>query len=298
MKRQISRRHVVITGAVTVAVTAFAASADTLASLGQAVGWKGQLSWSLPVAVDVLALVALVAWFTPGVRQLGQWMTAGSVVTSVILNAVGHLVSTGHLTVGPKLVIGVSAVPVISMALAAHLAVEVTKPQEDHAAVTGEDDRPVATTDHRQDVVDVTTEVTTPAVPMVTADDHPPVIAPEFEGDHPVTADMTTALEAVTADDRQEVTEVAAPVATMAAKSDRRMVTEPVTNTPATVTGEVTDTVRREAERLTAEQDGKVTIDQLRDLGLSRRTATALRRELLSEGAPARPPVPETAPVG
>lgn len=253
MKRQISRRRVVITGAVTVAVTAFAASADTLASLGQAVGWKGQLSWSLPVAVDVLALVALVAWFTPGVRQLGQWMTAGSVVTSVILNAVGHLVSTGHLTVGPKLVIGVSAVPVISMALAAHLAVEVTKPEEDQA--------------------------------VVTTDDHRPVIAPAFEGDHLVTADVTTALEAVTADDRQEVTEVTAPVTTMAAKSDRRMVTEAVTDTPATMTGEVTATVRREAERLTAEQDGKVTIDQLRDLGLSRRTATALRRELLEEVA-------------
>lgn len=297
MKRQISRRHVVITGAVTVAVTAFAASADTLASLGQAVGWKGQLSWSLPVAVDVLALVALVAWFTPGVRQLGQWMTAGSVVTSVILNAVGHLVSTGHLTVGPKLVIGVSAVPVISMALAAHLAVEVTKPQEDHAAVTGEDDRLVVTADHRPDAVDTTTEVTAPASPVVTADDHPPVIAPAFEGDHLVTAEVTTALEAVTADDRQEVTEVAALVTTMAAKSDRRMVTEPVTDTPATAT-EVTATVRQEAEKLTAQQDGKVTIDQLRDLGLSRRTATALRRELLSEGAPARPPVAETAPVG
>lgn len=285
MKRQISRRHVVITGAVTVAVTAFAASADTLASLGQAVGWKGQLSWSLPVAVDVLALVALVAWFTPGVRQLGQWMTAGSVVTSVILNAVGHLVSTGHLTVGPKLVIGVSAVPVISMALAAHLAVEVTKPEED-GTVTSEDDRPVVTTDRDQDAADVTTEVTAPAVPVVTADDHRPVILPAFEGDHLVTADMTTAPEAVTADDRQEVTEVTAPVTTLAAKSDRRMVTEPVTTTPATVT-EVTATVRREAEKLAAVQDGKVTIDQLRDLGLSRRAATALRRELVTEGVSA-----------
>jgi hypothetical protein len=286
MKRQISRRHVVITGAVTVAVTAFAASADTLASLGQAVGWKGQLSWSLPVAVDVLALVALVAWFTPGVRQLGQWMTAGSVVTSVILNAVGHLVSTGHLTVGPKLVIGVSAVPVISMALAAHLAVEVTKPEEDEAAVTSEDDRPVVTTDRHQDAVDVTTEVTTPAVPVVTADDHRPVMLPAFEGDHLVTDEVTTGLEAVTADDRQEVTEVTAPVTTLAAKSDRRMVTEPVT-ARATVTGEVTATVRREAEKLTAQQDGKVTIDQLRELGLSRRAATALRRELVTEGVPA-----------
>jgi hypothetical protein len=279
VKRQISRRHVVITGAVTVAVTAFAASADTLASLGQAVGWKGQLSWSLPVAVDVLALVALVAWFTPGVRQLGQWMTAGSVVTSVILNAVGHLVSTGHLTVGPKLVIGVSAVPVISMALAAHLAVEVTKPEEDRT-VTSEDDRPVVTTDHRQDVVDVTAEVTTPAVPVVTADDHLPVMPPAFEGDHLTDEVTTPALEVVTFDDRQDVTEVTAPVATVAAKSDRRVVTEKVTEAPAPVT-EVTDAIRQEAERLTAEQGGKVTIDQLRELGLSRRTATSLRRELL-----------------
>jgi Protein of unknown function (DUF2637) len=285
VKRQISRRHVVITGAVTVAVTAFAASADTLASLGQAVGWKGQLSWSLPVAVDVLALVALVAWFTPGVRQLGQWMTAGSVVTSVILNAVGHLVSTGHLTVGPKLVIGVSAVPVISMALAAHLAVEVTKPEEDRT-VTSEDDRPVVTTDHRQDVVDVTAEVTTPAVPVVTTDDHLPVTPPAFEGDH-LGAEVTTpALEAVTTDDRQEVTEVTAPVTVMAAESDRRMVTEKVTDTSAPVT-EVTTTVRRKAEELTAEQGGRVTIDQLRELGLSRRTATALRRELVTEGVSA-----------
>lgn len=285
VKRQISRRHVVITGAVTVAVTAFAASADTLASLGQAVGWKGQLSWSLPVAVDVLALVALVAWFTPGVRQLGQWMTAGSVVTSVILNAVGHLVSTGHLTVGPKLVIGVSAVPVISMALAAHLAVEVTKPEEDRT-VTSEDDRPAVTTDHRRDVVDVTTEVTAPAVPMVTADDHLPVTFPGFEGDHLVAAEVTTPALPVTTDDHPDVTEVTAPVTTMAAKSDRRVVTEKVTDTPAPVT-EVTATVRQEAEKLTAEQGGRVTIDQLRELGLSRRSATALRRELVTEGVSA-----------
>lgn len=279
MKRQFSRRHVVITGAVTVAVTAFAASADTLASLGRAVGWEGRLSWSLPVAVDVLALVALVAWFTPGVRKLGQWMTGGSVVTSVILNALGHLVGTGHLTVGPKMVIGVSAVPVISMALAAHLAVEVTRPEEDRP-VTSEDDRPAATVDHHQDVADVTAEVTTPAVPVVTADDHPPVTFPAFEGDH-LPAEVTTpALEAVTADDHQDVTGVTAPVTTVAAKSDRRVVTEKVTDTPAPVT-EVTATIRQEAERLTAEQGGKVTIDQLRELGLSRRTATSLRRELL-----------------
>ncbi|MEE1783893.1 DUF2637 domain-containing protein, partial [Streptomyces sp. SP17BM10] len=219
MNRQITRRHVVIAGAVVVAVTAFAASADTLAALGRAVGWKGQLSWSLPVAVDVLALVALVAWFTPGVQKLGQWMTAGSVVTSVVLNAFGHLVGTGHLIVGPEMVIGVSAVPVISMALAAHLAVEVTG-KGDHQEATEE-----------------------PA--PVTAEEPAPVTAEEPA---PVTA--------------EEPAPVMAPVTKVAAPGDSK----------------VTAVIRRKAEKLTADQGGKVTIDQLRELGLSRRTATDLRR--------------------
>ena len=219
MIRNITRRHVVIGGAVVVAVTAFAASADTLATLGRSVGWNEWLSWSLPVAVDVFAMVALIAWFTPGVQKLGQWMTGTSVVTSVVLNALGHLVATGHLNVGPGMVIGVSAVPVISMALAAHLAAEVAAPG-----------------DH-QDDQEVTAEVTTPAP-----------------------------------------AEVAAPVTAPAAKTDRRTVTEPVTSGGS----EVTAPVRRKAEKLTADQGGKVTIQQLQDLGLSRRTATALRRELLA----------------
>lgn len=219
MSRNITRRHVVISGAVVVAVTAFAASADTLATLGRSVGWNEWLSWSLPVAVDVLAMVALIAWFTPGVQKLGQWMTGTSVVTSVVLNALGHLVATGHLNVGPGMVIGVSAVPVISMALAAHLAAEVAAPG-----------------DH-QDDQDVTAEVTT----EVTA---------------PVTAEVTTP----------------------AAKTDRLTVTEPVTSGGS----EVTAPVRRKAEKLTADQGGKVTIKQLQDLGLSRRAATALRRELVA----------------
>lgn len=226
MTRNITRRHVVISGAVVVSVTAFAASADTLATLGRSVGWNEWLSWSLPVAVDVLAMVALIAWFTPGVQKLGQWMTGASVVTSVVLNALGHLVATGHLNVGPGMVIGVSAVPVISMALAAHLAAEVAAPG-----------------DH-QDDQDVTAEVTTPA----------PVPAPL-----PVT------------EDDQEVTAVPA-------KTARKVVTSPVTSSGS----EVTATVRRKAEKLTADQGGKVTIQQLQDLGLSRRTATALRRELIA----------------
>jgi len=292
--REMERRHVVIGGAAVVAVTAFAASADTLATLGKAVGWKGELSWSLPVAVDVLALVALVAWFTPGVRRLGQWMTGGSVVTSVILNALGHLVSTGHLKVGPEMVIGVSAVPVISMALAAHLAVEVTRPEDDQHGATSTDDHQAVTEDDHQAVP----EVTAPVLPVVTPDDHQAVMFPAPGGDHLVTAPVTaapplpvtsdgwqmTAQEpsAVTDDDHQAVPEVTAPVTAAASGGDRRMVTEMVTADDRTGTAEVTAAVRRKAERMTADQGGRVTIDQLRELGLSRRTATALRRELVT----------------
>ena len=226
MTSNITRRHVVISGAVVVAVTAFAASADTLATLGRSVGWNAWLSWSLPVAVDVLAMVALIAWFTPGVQKLGQWMTGASVVTSVVLNALGHLVATGHLKVGPAMVIGVSAVPVISMALAAHLAAEVAAPG-DH-----QDDQEVTT--------EVTAEVTTPAAPPVTTDDHR---------------------------DDQEVTAVPA---------------ETTRKTAASGDSKVTAEQRRKAAKMIADRGPKVKIQEVQDLGLSRRTATALRRELLA----------------
>jgi len=228
----ITRRHVVTSGAVVVSVTAFAASADTLATLGRSVGWNEWLSWSLPVAVDVLAMVALIAWFTPGVQRIGKLMTAATVVTSVVLNALGHLVGTGHLSVGAPMVIGVSAVPVISMALAAHLAAEVAAPGDQH------DDQ------------EVTAEVTTPAPAPVTTP--------------------------VTSDDHQDDQDVTATVTVTPAKTDRRKVTKTVTSGST----EVPAATRRKAEKLAA--DGKVTIDQLRALGLSRRAAAALRRELVT----------------
>jgi hypothetical protein len=107
-----------------------AASAATLAALGTRVGWETPLHWALPVAVDVLALVAGVAWLAAGVadaaRSLGRTLTLVSVVVSVVLNAIGHLVSTGHMTVGPILVIGVSAVPPLAAALAVHLTAAIT----------------------------------------------------------------------------------------------------------------------------------------------------------------------------
>ncbi|MGO4755874.1 DUF2637 domain-containing protein, partial [Streptomyces sp. 2MCAF27] len=128
-----SLRTGLVVGAGAVAGIAMAASAATLASLGEAVGWHEPLHWSLPVSVDVLALVAGVAWLAAGVspaaRKLGRTLTLVSVVVSVVLNAISHLVGTGYMVVGPQLVIGVSAVPPLAAALAVHLtAAVVTNP--------------------------------------------------------------------------------------------------------------------------------------------------------------------------
>ncbi|WP_439940044.1 DUF2637 domain-containing protein [Streptomyces sp. BBFR115] len=121
-----AQRITIVAGAALVAAVAMAASADTLADLGRSVGWGHRLAWSLPVSVDVLALVAGLAWLAAGAsRNLGRALTLITVGVSVLLNAVGHLVSTGHLTTGPLLVIAVSAVPPLAAALAVHLGATV-----------------------------------------------------------------------------------------------------------------------------------------------------------------------------
>ncbi|MGW2858309.1 DUF2637 domain-containing protein [Streptomyces sp. NPDC001205] len=122
-----AHRGLIIFGAILVAGVAMAASAATLAALGRTVGWGYILSWALPFSVDVLALVAGLAWIAGGSgRGLGRLLTLLTVAVSVLLNSVGHLVSTGHLATGPVLVIGVSAVPPLAAALAVHLGATVT----------------------------------------------------------------------------------------------------------------------------------------------------------------------------
>lgn len=138
-------RSALITGAAVVAVVAMAASAATLAALGEAVGWHPPLHWALPVSVDVLALVAGVAWLAnlpARVRQLGCALTLVSVAASVALNALGHLVDTGHIQPGPGMVIGVSAVPPLAAALAVHLVAVVVAPESAPATAPEGDTAP------------------------------------------------------------------------------------------------------------------------------------------------------------
>ncbi|MBC9718413.1 DUF2637 domain-containing protein [Streptomyces sp. TRM66268-LWL] len=128
-------RNLIVAGAAVVAVVAMIASADALTALGRAVGWSEIMAWALPVSVDVLALVAGFAWLAASAAQrLGRWLTLGSVSMSVVLNAVGHLVSTGHLKSNSFLVILVSAVPPVAAALAVHLGAKVNSDGADATA--------------------------------------------------------------------------------------------------------------------------------------------------------------------
>lgn len=141
---KLNTRVTLVSGAAIVATVAMAASADTLATLGGAVGWGEVMKWSLPVSVDVLALVSGLVWLTAGLpesaRKLGCWLTLVTVVGSMVLNATGHLVSTDHIVVGPPLVIAVSAVPPLAAALAVHLAAMTAqghkRPRTDTATVS------------------------------------------------------------------------------------------------------------------------------------------------------------------
>ncbi|MEV6723553.1 DUF2637 domain-containing protein [Streptomyces xanthochromogenes] len=137
-----THRNLIIGGAALVAAVAMAASADTLAGLGRAVGWGYALSWALPFSVDVLALVAGLAWIAAGtghsLGRLGRVLTLLTVAVSVLLNALGHLVSTGHLAASPYLVIGVSAVPPLAAALAVHLGATVTTDRTTSSADHGD----------------------------------------------------------------------------------------------------------------------------------------------------------------
>ncbi|MEV0469942.1 DUF2637 domain-containing protein [Streptomyces prunicolor] len=130
-----AQRALIVTGATLVAVVAMAASATTLSDLGRAVGWGEILAWSLPVSVDVLALVAGIAWLAGGAGQaLGRALTLITVGVSVLLNSIGHLVSTRHLEASSYLVIGVSAVPPLAAALAVHLGATVNADRPDALA--------------------------------------------------------------------------------------------------------------------------------------------------------------------
>lgn len=234
-----------IAGAGLVAAVAMAASAATLADLGKAVGWHRYLAWSLPVSVDALALVAGVAWLAAGVtakaRTLGRTLTLLSVVTSVTLNALGHLVGTRHLGVGPEMVIAVSAVPPLAAALAVHLTAAITGTDEEAQEAPAE--AQVNTTAPQVDTAPTLAPQPAPAVAMTREETaHTPSLPPRTEER---TTDQEAALDTTT------TPEVDTPATEVNTRVDSEVFTpEPEVNSRESEDGS-------EEDRLSAEEAKK-----------------------------------------
>src|SRR6266545_4096741 len=120
----------VISGLTIVALTAFVASFSTLAQLAGVAGWGRWPRWLLPFSIDALALAAARVWLSgrapEPARRYARVVALCAVATSVVGNALGHLVGTGYLrsegTAGVLLVIAVGSVPAIALGAVAHLA--------------------------------------------------------------------------------------------------------------------------------------------------------------------------------
>lgn len=102
------------------------ASASTLASLATASGWVGWTPWLLPACIDITPAVGAWVWLRGGApgpaRRFGRAMTVVGAVATLAGNAGGHLVTSGHLSVGPVLIVIVGAVPAAALLALAHLA--------------------------------------------------------------------------------------------------------------------------------------------------------------------------------
>ncbi|MGL5823738.1 MAG: DUF2637 domain-containing protein, partial [Nocardioides sp.] len=119
-----------VAGLAVVASTAVIASFSTLAELARTAGWGPRTSWLLPGCVDALAMSAGRVWLSPTAtdraRRYARGVTLTAIAASVTGNAVGHLTSTGRITLdgdaGIMLVILVGAVPAVALGAVGHLA--------------------------------------------------------------------------------------------------------------------------------------------------------------------------------
>ncbi|MFF4181445.1 DUF2637 domain-containing protein, partial [Streptomyces sp. NPDC001750] len=215
-----------VSGAVVVGAVAMAASAATLAELGHAVGWvqawgRVRMSWSLPIAVDALALVAGAVWLASRMseqaRSLARWITLAAVLGSVGLNAIGHLVQSGDIVVGAKLRIGVSTVPPLVAAVVVHLVGVVLTTRREAAEPAEPAETTPAPRRAAQGQADGTTAPGTPAPRPRPAAPTAPVTVPSPAPALPAAPERVSAAVAPVAQPRPQAPAPADPVRVPAA---------------------------------------------------------------------------------
>ncbi|MEV5048915.1 hypothetical protein AB0N20_31050 [Streptomyces griseoincarnatus] len=175
------------------------------------------------------------------------------VLTLIAVNAASHLVEVGLLPVSVPLVVAVSAVAPLVLWRVHRLSERRPQPTEPAA------------------------EVTAPVTIERANDDHPPAA---IEAPRPLPEVVPAGVRLLPLVARPQTAQVTTSVP---AKQSRQVVTSPVTLTPSELRREA----RKLNRRLVTDTGRPVTIDRLREeFGLSRRDATELRREVVTEAAP------------
>lgn len=303
-----SRALAVAAGLVIIALTAtaFWLSYAHLAevALGHGLGSAEVRAWAWPACLDLFIIAGEIMWLRAALaHRVDLWaigLTAVGSLGSIVLNVAGV---TGARDPGsvPLLDYVVAAVPPTAALLAfGALMRQVHQALAGHVEPTSLDNiqtDPVApVTVERANLVDVIHEV--PPLEVVT----PPVI--ELPAVSPVWDDFTTSKVttvpwfedhtraplkvkrteyALDHERRRWVPVDDEPVtAAVPAETDRQVVTEPVSLSPSELRRKA-----RQLHRQVVRSGGRgVTIDQLRaEFGLSRRDATELRREVVTEVA-------------
>lgn len=246
-----------------VVILAFRVSWNALRDVATAIGADEQAAFIYPIVVDGLMALALVATLvlTGRGKRLALGVLGGYTLASLVLNYVHGLMPELHRPAGSvpldwPLVLLATSLPVGAIFFGSDLVARVLRAG----------DRGVTTTD-------------TPGLPEVTADRADRGgIATVAEPVMPPVAELPAVPLLWEQVDRPEVTDKV--TAAVPAETPRQVVTEVVTLTPAELRKRAR-ALNREAVRSTRRP---VTIQTLRDeLGLSRRDATELRREILQE---------------
>ena len=115
-----------ILGMAAVAGAAAFTSYSGLAGLAEMAGWHGAMAKFLPITIDAYAMTATRVWLSPAnltdkARRFARRSAIGTIIASVVGNALFHAATAHVLPITWPMVIGISAVPPITLSLITHL---------------------------------------------------------------------------------------------------------------------------------------------------------------------------------
>jgi hypothetical protein len=97
-------------GLLVVGLACIVASGDVLVYVAHRAGWDGWRAYMLPVLIDLPGFLGGRIWLrrartSTDTRRYARGLTLAALSVSIVGNAIGHLVKSGHLTPGVALVI-------------------------------------------------------------------------------------------------------------------------------------------------------------------------------------------------